>query len=555
MSTAVEHPASDSLLTINCDELVQPDSTNCDVAKSPVVDSQPLKATVPPFAPAIDACPSADTDDALRKFKCPECCKAFKFKHHLKEHIRIHSGEKPFECPHCHKRFSHSGSYSSHMSSKKCMVNMGLIPDAATTPGLAANSSPSSDAVAFAYRSFLQQLTAQSHPLPPSLPYHAALGGMAPGLAQSGLFPAGGYPGFLGQQLLQARAAAAAGPTLLNSYFANQLSAMSQQLAASQAQQQQQLQQRSSSLSQQSSQSSVKLEPTSAAAAVNQKEDRAVKEEVKKEESDGGLEDDQLENELQDKSDAVSSASGGGGDWRPLRSRSFLTDAQVAVLYAQFRRNPFPSKYELSAVAERIGVNKRVVQVWFQNTRAKERRSNRLSSSSHRHAPFARPTWPQHHSSSASSSSSSAAAAANAVDSSLLGPLNGQLHLMAAWGQHMSRLAQQREQQARLFSEVAGNNSDKTGEQMDDKDDERGASSPTGDEDQPLDLSVKQEGGSFDEGGREGALSRSNSAKSDTAIIDDKAIDDARSSRSEPLWNADDLIGKQSEIPFLLINQ
>ncbi|VDM67883.1 unnamed protein product [Strongylus vulgaris] len=38
-----------------------------------------------------------DSDDVLRKFKCPECGKAFKFKHHLKEHIRIHSGEKPFE--------------------------------------------------------------------------------------------------------------------------------------------------------------------------------------------------------------------------------------------------------------------------------------------------------------------------------------------------------------------------------------------------------------------------------------------------------------------------
>ncbi|XP_062235434.1 zinc finger E-box-binding homeobox 1b [Platichthys flesus] len=107
-----------------------------------------------------------------RKFKCTECGKAFKYKHHLKEHLRIHSGEKPYECSNCKKRFSHSGSYSSHISSKKCIsvISVNGRPRSGNTKTQTQGPSPVLPTPPSVLRTQIREKLEHSKPLQEQLP-------------------------------------------------------------------------------------------------------------------------------------------------------------------------------------------------------------------------------------------------------------------------------------------------------------------------------------------------------------------------------------------------
>ena len=66
-----------------------------------------------------------------------------------------------------------------------------------------------------------------------------------------------------------------------------------------------------------------------------------------------------------------------GGGTRP-RARSLIASEHQHKLNKFYRVNPRPFKADLESLRSRTALSKRVVQVWFQNMRARDHRKARV---------------------------------------------------------------------------------------------------------------------------------------------------------------------------------
>ncbi|KAK3105714.1 hypothetical protein FSP39_004073 [Pinctada imbricata] len=404
----------------------------------------------------------------LRKFKCTQCGKAFKFKHHLKEHIRIHSGEKPFECPNCHKRFSHSGSYSSHMTSKKCWIagqqkGQGHGHNQShnhSQPGSNTNSTEggtnipysiphpvSSAAINPSMNSIASSIPSTMPAFLPHLPFMhfnpAAVAGLQGMYTPAGpILPLAAYP--------MIRHNAAMKPVTSLPAPAKQFENPATSKPATTDSNPQISPDVNSNTQLVSIQKTEEKDgEKSDKEAVLSDGDKIVKEEKQEAEEEKNEQPKEVKKEIIDKEGATSCRHCGenfssaveqhqherylcksnkdivprvtcsdssrnspcstvsegsqhgtpngslsavetdgeegeelykedsSADGKKFRMRSLINDEQLAVLKSYYQMNPRPRKYELIRIGNEIGFSKRVVQVWFQNMRARDRRQGK----------------------------------------------------------------------------------------------------------------------------------------------------------------------------------
>ncbi|XP_020042765.2 zinc finger homeobox protein 2 [Castor canadensis] len=89
------------------------------------------------------------------------------------------------------------------------------------------------------------------------------------------------------------------------------------------------------------------------------------------------------------------SETGGGGEGEPPRDkrlRTTILPEQLEILYRWYMQDSNPTRKMLDCISEEVGLKKRVVQVWFQNTRARERKGQFRSTPGSMASPTVKPT-------------------------------------------------------------------------------------------------------------------------------------------------------------------